>query len=365
MIHVLQIGLGSNFGGIENCILNYFRHIDRKIFSFDFIDMYGKGLAYSAEIKKLGGKIYELPSYKKHPLIMAYKLQKIIEENNYDIVHINMLSAANIIPVLIVAKYNNEIIIHAHNTSVPSGMMRRVMNWFNVRKLRRMTVEKWGCSILAGKWMWGDGFDAKNVMPNAVDTKEFVFNPMVREKIRKQNGLREDDIVIGFVGRLSEQKNVLFLPEILFCLKHISEKYKLLLVGDGNLRKKLEKKVAKMDLGKEVFWAGLQSNTSQWYQAMDVFVLPSLFEGLPVVGVEAQAVGLPCFFSEQITEEIALRKNVYFLPINKGPYVWANAIHKRGTEHSGKNGVFPEKYDISYASKRLEDKYKEIVGIKI
>ena len=363
MLRILQIGLGPNPGGIESCILNYHRNIDKTKFTFDYADIYGNGLAHSAEIEALGGKIYKLPNYKKHPIKMARQLGRIIKEQNYDIVHINMLSAANMLPVRTAVKRGcGKVIVHCHNSAVPTGFLRTTLNNLNLNALRNLTVEKWACGVKAGQWMWGEAFDTENVIPNAIDSNRFTPVASVRKNIREMCGFKDEDVIVGFVGRFSEQKNVLFLPEILSELKKHSAEYKMLLVGDGDLKTQLQEKFSAFGLDGQVYYAGVQSNAADWYQAMDAFVLPSLFEGLPVVGIEAQANGLPCFLSNTITGELNITGTIQYLPIDGSAKVWADKIIDVLGETIRGNVAFPNEYEITFAAKKLEEKYASLLA---
>lgn len=363
MIRVLQIGLGSNPGGIENCIMNYYRAIDHTKFQFDFVDIYGKGLVYEDEIKNLGGKVYHLTSYKKAPQRMAMQLKKIIRENEYKIIHINMLSAANMIPVLVSCNYKKaKVIVHSHNSAVPKGWVRKILNKINIYFLRKFPIEKWGCGKKAGNWMWGKQFKNENIVFNAVDIEKFQKNSFIRNQIKTQCGFLRDDKIIGFVGRLSEQKNPLFLIDIIKELRNYFSNVKLLIVGDGDLRCKMEEKIENLGLKNLVYFAGVQKNVNDWYQAMDLFVLPSLFEGLPVVGIEAQANELPCFISDRVTTEINLTGTVTYLPIDKGADIWATAMSNVLTKKQERKIIFPKQYQIQYAIKKLENKYIKLIN---
>lgn len=363
LIHILQIGLSHRLGGIETCIMNYYKHIDRSEFQFDFVDIYGKGFTFSNEIKQLGGKIYILPDCRRSPVSAAYQLRRILKKGKYDVVHINVLSAANLVPTLVscIFRKNFSVIVHSHNTDVPSGIFRKLLDRINRNILRRMPVERWACGIAAGRWMWGDSFDGKNVLPNAIDTTCFSFDANARERIRKECEFCEEDCVLGFVGRLVEQKNVLFLVEIMSELCKISPHYKLLIVGDGELKGKLKLKLKQNQLEDFVYFAGVQRNIAPWYSAMDAFVLPSCFEGFPIVGIEAQACGLPCFISDKVSTELKLTDCVFFLPINQKGKIWANEMSGRLKTDRSNCAVFPLEYNMTFAAKQLEKKYFELV----
>lgn len=358
MLKILQIGLSSNPGGIESCIVNYNKYIDRKHFRFDYADIYGNGLAYADEIQKLGGTIHTLANFKKHPLTYASQLRDLVRSVQYDVIHINMLSAANMISPFIACKSHSVVIVHCHNSSMPSGLLRKFMNSVNLRWLRKLPVVKCGCGVKAGLWMWGDNFDTANVIPNAVNIDIFKKNSCIRKKLRAICDFKEDDLVMGFVGRLSEQKNVLFIPEILAALQKRNPRFKALIIGDGILRKDIEDKIAAFSLSEDVYFAGIQQKTADWYQAMDAFILPSLFEGVPVVGIEAQAAGLPCFMSDTVTNEVNVSGTVKYLPIYKGGDIWADAICHTIANKRQCHVCIPRNYQIQYAAKDLERRYE-------
>ena len=362
MIRVLQVGMGAGYGGIEAFIMNYYRNIDKTNICFDFVDIYGEGFAKTDEIKSLGGSIYTLPCFRRYPIRMVQKMKQILKENKYDIVHLNMMSAANMIPVDVACAndYKPVVIAHSHNSNIPSGNIRKVMNGMNIERLRRKNVVKWACSELAGRWMWGENFDTKNVIFNAIDTKRFCFNEEQRVMLRGQCGFHNRDTVIGFVGRIAEQKNPLFLPDILTELKKISPRYKLLIVGGGEMDQTLRKKIENLQLINDVYFVGKIADASAWYSAMDAFVLPSKFEGLPLVGIEAQACGLPCFVSDGVSEELNITETVQFIPINQGAQIWAEKIHADFSNIKTRNCIFPKEYDITYAVQDLERRYIEL-----
>ena len=364
MIKILQIGLSANPGGVENCILNYNRFIDKHNFCFDYVDMYGDGLAYAAEIRALGGRIYTLPNFKKHPMSNALGLRQIINSNKYDVIHINMLSAANIIPPLIACMNSSAVVVHCHNASMPTGIVRKAANQINLKWLRNFSTMKWACGIKAGRWMWGDTFNPSDVIPNAIDVSVFKKDPDAKKKIRTVCGFSDDDIVVGFVGRLSEQKNVLFIPEILAELRKRNKKFKALVVGGGVLYDELIEKINELNVSDIFYFTGTQNSAAKWYQAMDAFILPSLFEGLPVVGIEAQAAGLPCFMSNTITEEVNISGTVIYLPIRKGGYVWADAIHHVLSSERSTQINIPQNYQIQYAVKELEHRYESLACVR-
>lgn len=360
VIRVLQVGCSANPGGVENMVIRYFRHINREAIQFDFLDMYGQGLAFSNEIKKLGGKIYSIPNYKRHPVNAAKKISELIDKERFDIVHVHMQSAANLLPILIPLTKGLTVIAHSHSSATSKDWIKKFLNKVNLNVLRVLPVEKWACGSRAGTWMWGNYFDEKNLIPNAIEFEQFEYNDDIRKEIRSLCGFDEENIVIGYVGRFGEEKNIFFILKLFEKLCRKSKKYRLLTVGGNGIYGEFLNQIEEMNLKKYYYSAGIQENTSKWYQAMDVFLLPSLFEGFPIVCVEAQASGVMCFVSEKVSSEIKLTSNLNFYPINYGDETaWVEAIDK--ISHYKRDNInFPNEYKIEHAIKILELKYLEL-----
>ncbi len=353
-MRIMHIGLYDSLGGIETCVMNYYRHINRDEIQFDFTNPYDK-LCFSDEIENLGGKIYNVANFKKHPLKYYRELIKILP--NYKIVHIHMLSAANILPVLAAktAKVPH-IIVHSHNSDTPNGIIRKTLDNANRKILLKNATNFFACSNLAGKWLFGDNINF-TVIPNAIDIKKFKFNPAVRKKIRED--LRIDGkFVVGHVGRFSEQKNHAFLIDIFNEIHKEQPNSILMLIGSGELKDNIKEKVESLNLDDSVLFLGNKDNIHDYYQAMDVFVLPSLFEGLPIVGIEAQMSRLLCFFSNSITPEVKIANSASFLPSNESPMQWSKAILQANNPQ--RNFTLSPGYDILEQSKRLLKLYDKI-----
>lgn len=357
MIKILHIGLSCNPGGIESLVLNYFNAISKEDFVFDFADIYGEGLAFQDRIESCGGKIFKLPNFKKHFCKAKKELNRIILNEKYNIVHFHVLSANHTGLIKSVLKHTRaKVIVHSHNANLESGFLRNLYHKLNISKLRRLSVAKYACGIVAGKWLWGETFDEQNVVPNAIFMRKYQRNEEFREQIRAELHFSENDRIVGFVGHLCEQKNVLMLPDILKELKSISPYYKLLIIGEGPYESILLNKLEDLQLKENYVYVGKQMEVNKFYSAMDYFVLPSLFEGLPVVAIEAQTAGLPCFLSETITEEANISRKSTFLPIDNGAECWASAIaHNEVKPYDYKDF---DNYDIYSAVKNLEAKYK-------
>ena len=356
-MRVLHIGLSKNPGGIETFIMTYFRKLVHKDIVFDFIDIYGDGLAFAGEIEFLGGKVFTVSNYKKHPIKAKKEMISIIKENKYKIVHINMLSAANILPLLAVKNTGAIAVVHAHNDRT-QGLLRTLMHSLNLTALRKNSDIKLACSVEAGKWLWGKGIFS--VIPNAIDADNFSFSMNDRVLSRRSLGISDSDFVIGFVGRLSTQKNPLYLIDIFYAVKQQTHRnVKLLLIGDGPLKNSVMSYAKDKGVINDTIFAGIQSNTSQWYSVFDCFVLPSLYEGFGIVAVEAQANGLPCFVSAHVPPAIKIADSLRFLPLDNGANNWADAIVSVADNDAVErnNNIKGTQYDSEVSVTELSDVY--------
>lgn len=361
---VLQIGLSFNPGGVESFVMNYYRQLTTKGIQFDFVSMFPK-LAYEKEIKQLGGKVFHISNVKKAPSRYANELRVIIESGDYDVVHVNMLSAANIIPLRVAHKCGvKKIVAHSHNSSSP-GILRNLMHLWNKRYIEQYATDYFACSKLAGRWMFKRGLmegERFHIIKNALCIDQFYHNQDVRNRIRKELGIK-DKFVIGHVGRFEEQKNHEFLIKIFREIVSRDENSVLLLVGDGELEEQIRKDVTKFALEDKVSFLGVRNDVNRIWQAIDVFVLPSLFEGLPIVAVEAQAAGVASVLADTITKEVQLMNNVEFLSLSEPVEVWAECVitkrnQSRCIDNDAVKKVFTEKgFEIESASETLMNYY--------
>lgn len=357
MLRILIVGMHDKIGGVETFLMNYYRNINREEIQFDFINMYDK-LCFEEEIIQLGGKIYNVPNVKKHPIKYYNEIKKIIINNSYNIVHINMLSVANILPILAAksAKTKN-IIVHSHNSNTPKGIIRKILNKVNKKIMLKKATDFFACSNLAGEWMFGKK-QKFHVINNAIDIQKYQYNENIRNKIRKELNI-DDKFVIGHVGRFDYQKNHSFLIDIFYEIQKNEKNSILLLIGEGKLIDDIKQKVKNLKIQDKVKFLGITNNVNDYLQAMDVFILPSRFEGLPVTGIEAQANGIESFFSDNISKEIQINDNVYLISLLQEPEYWAqkilNAKHERVL-----NKLY--NYDIKVKVKELEKIYISMGG---
>ena len=311
-------------GGVEAVVMNYYRHIDHSKVQFDFIcDDDSTNIPYD-EIEKLGGKVILIPPYQK---VFKYQkeLRRVLREGKYKIVH-SHINTLSVFPLYAAKKVGVPVrIAHSHSTTNKKewkkNLLKQVLRPFS----KKYATNYMCCSELAGRWLFGDkAYDEGKVylLNNAIDLDKFKYDKKIRDKKRKELGIKEDIIVIGHIGRFVAQKNHTFLIDI-FNQFHKKEKNSiLLLAGQGPLQEEIKNKVRKLGLDDSVRFLGQRNDANELYQAFDVFLLPSLYEGLPVVGVEAQASGLLCFFSDDMTKETKVLDSTVFMSLSNTAEEW-------------------------------------------
>ena len=298
-------------GGVESVIMNYYRHLDYSKVQFDFIcDEDSTRIPYD-EIKKLGGRVFLVPKYQNLPKYLKV-LEKLFKENQYRIVHSN-INTLSVFPLYAAKKASVPIrISHSHSTSNPKEWKRNLIKNILRPFSKRYATDYFACSELAGRYLFGNkAFDRGDVkiIHNAIDIDKFKFDEVTRKKLRKEFGIKDSTVVIGHVGRFVQQKNHTFLVDVFKEYHKKNPDSKLLLVGSGPLEDEIKKKVKRLGLDDSVLFLGQRDDINKLYSVMDIFCLPSLYEGLPVVGVEAQAAGLPCVFSDKITNDTVITKD--------------------------------------------------------
>lgn len=327
-IRVLQIlGIVAG-GGVEAVIMNYYEHIDKSQVQFDFVVHDNSPVDITEKVAAMGGKVYKVTPYTKNVLAFMYDVYKIIKKNHYTIVHSNMntLSVFSLFPAWMAGVPVR--ILHNHSTSVPSETKRNIMKMI-LRPFAKLFANKYfACSRLAAEWMYGKNCVASGkvtIIHNAIDLKKYAFDQDKRDRIRNELGIA-DKFVIGHVGRFMYQKNHEFLIDVFAEVVKKNSKAVLLLIGDGPLRTHIEQKVQQLGLSNNVYFLGLRSDVQDLYNAIDLFVLPSYYEGLPVVGVECQANGLPLLVSTNVTKELGMTNTVQFLELDYGCELWVKNI---------------------------------------
>lgn len=324
-IRIAQVVGPVVLGGVDTMVMNYYRHISRSKIQFDFImDGYGD-TPIDEEIRALGGRVYKVEPYAKNMAKSMRQYYRIFKENHYPIVHCHM-NTLSVFPLFEAWRAGVPVrIAHSHSTAAKGEGKRTTMKYM-LRPFAKIFPSHYcACSEYAGRWLFGNRlYDSGKVylIKNAIDLERFSFKPEIRKRMRAELGI-SDQFVVGHVGRFLYQKNHDFLIDIFDEVHKRNPASVLLLVGDGPLKEQIREKVSARGLSDSVRFLGIRRDVPDLLQVMDVFVLPSFYEGLPVVGVEAQAVGLPCLISATVTREIALTSLVSFLDPSHPVAVWA------------------------------------------
>ena len=324
MIRVLQCVNFMHRAGLETMLMNYFRNMDRDQIMFDFLTHRPWEADYDDEIRALGGKVYYAPRLvpQNYPAYFKYMERFFREHPEYRIVH-SHIDAMSYLPLAAAKRAGVPVrIAHSHNTGIDPDYKYLLKMYFRYR-LPRVATDYLACGTEAGEFLFrGKPF---TVIPNAIDGSKFVFNREIREMVRSQLQIC-DKFVIGSVGRLTHQKNLPFLISVFNELLKLCPEAVLLIIGGGEEADALKKQAASLGISENVRFLGVRDDVEQLYQAMDIFVMPSHYEGLPVVGVEAQFAGLPCVFSANITSELKLSEHTYFMGLYRPPEEWAAFI---------------------------------------
>lgn len=362
-IRVLQVVPNMQQGGIENFIMNMYRSINKDNVQFDFLEHYSTDHFFDEEIRNLGGRIFRFPLMEKKTDLVSYirYLSNLFDSHpEIRIIHGHMATTAPL--YFSVAKKHgiNNRIIHAHEDSYIRNL-RGIVRMILIKQAWRGATYRIACSETSGRYYYGK--HSFKIVRNAIDTPRFKFNLEKRDLFRKHYNIAGSAYVIGHIGRFDKQKNHQYLIKVFSEVVKQKPDAILLLVGEGQLMDAIKQEVADYNLQNHVIFTGAIRNSEDAYSAMDCFVLPSFFEGLPLTGVEAQCNGLPCIFSKAISKEICLSSNVLFLSIEDDPQVWTKALlsqSERSNSDLAVQLVHDHGYDSYENAKRLEELYLEL-----
>lgn len=306
------------------------------------------------------GNIHLLPSFTRNPIGLYRALTKLIKSEQFDVVHIHANALINPIPLIACLVCGQRFVIHSHNTATNNGFVCRVIHGMNKSWLAfNKSAIRVACSQSAGQWMFGR--KAYSVVNNAIDINHYIFNEQSRAEIRSRYGIADNAYVIGSVGRMVEAKNLPFMISLFRNYLKLNPSARFLLVGDGPLKGNIEKLAA--DLGNKIIFVGPQQETAPFYSAMDCFIAPSLFEGLPVVMVEAQASGVNIVVSDAIPEEVNVSGLINRLSLSEPTEVWLNLLaHPCATNQERKERglkLLNCKFNLPFLAETLSDIYSE------
>lgn len=362
-IRILQVGMSPYYGGTEAFIMNLYKHIDYSKVQFDFLNVYNEAISCQDEIIKLGGRILDLKLERRKGLIKYYKeINKFFKENReISGIHCHFQSLINIDLLLFAKLYRVPIrIVHAHNSGFGKkpNIFMQVIILFNKYIIKYLATDFFACSKLAAKWMFNK--NQVQIIHNAIESDKFIFNNKTRLNIRRRLKI-DNKIVVGHVGRFDPQKNPLFLLDIFAELVKKNKDYFLVMVGDGILRENIENKISELNIEKNVLLLGSRRNVNEIMQAMDIFLFPSLFEGLGIVLIEAQAAALKCFASRDvIPEDAKISPLLEFISLKENAEQWANYILDIEVPYVRQDmtrNLIEAKYDMKLISKEVQNFY--------
>lgn len=360
-IRVLQIMGIVESGGVEAVIMNYYRHIDKSKVQFDFVMHKGSNQNYINEAKSKGAKVYEVTPYTKNIIKFTYEIYKIIKEGNYKIVHSNM-NALSGFPLFAAYLAGVKVrILHNHTTDSMEERLRTLVKRLLRPFAKAFANRYWACSKLAGEWMYGKKAVESGkvtIINNAIDLDKFAFNQEKRHVLRKELGV-ESKFVVGHVGRFMKQKNHDYLIDVFAEISNKKENAVLLLIGEGSLMGVIKEKVKSLGLIEKVVFLGARSDVADLYNVMDVFVLPSLYEGFGMVTIEAQVNNVPVIVSTEVPTEVVISNNIKFIKLTNGIKKWSESIVRLEVRehHKLQDISIKNRFDIGVESKILEERY--------
>ncbi len=366
MIRVLVFGITENPGGVESFLIGYYRRIDRSKIQFDFLCNTYETVAYEEELKALGGRIFKISPRSSNPLKFKKELNAVFKEHagEWNAVWVNVCSLANIDYLKTAKKYGiKRRIIHSHNSENMDSALRGRLHEMNKKKIDLYATDFWACSKEAAKWFYKEELlDKAVIIKNAIDVERVRFDEEKREKIRKELGA-DNRFVIGNIGRLHFQKNQMFALDVFKEYLNVNPNAMMVFVGEGEDRKKLEERCTELEIADKVRLVGIKSDIGAWLSAFDVFFFPSVFEGLSIALLEAQANGVPVLASKNvIPKEVRLNENFVFADLkNDKAGEWAALLEtariklKRVEFETVYENFKENGYEITAEAKKLEE----------
>lgn len=367
MINVLVVGLTQNSGGMESFLYNYISKLNSSELHFDFL-CYGEQIAYKKEFSQMGCIFYRMPIRRKSPLQYYRELESFFKKNakKYNVIWQNDCNLIYLDFLKWAKKYGIPFrIIHSHNSQNMNGKLKGIIHLYHKKKIGKIATNFWACSRNAGKWFYNDKILASSqylLVQNAIDSSKYQFSEEYRRILRKDLGC-EDKLVIGNVGRLHFQKNQDFLLDIFYEIQKEIQNSCLILVGQGSDENMLRKKSKDLEIQDKIIFLGVRKDIGALLSVMDIFVFPSIFEGLPIALLEAQASGLPVIASDKvIPHEVKISDSFQFISLNESAREWSKIVLKFAQQ------IKNEKPDRVCASEQIRnsgyDIYREANKLK-
>ncbi len=353
--------VNMNRGGAETLIMNLYRNIDRTKVQFDFLTC--KAGVFDSEIRQLGGNVYRIPYVTDvgHSGYIRALKQFLTANREYKIIHSHMDKMSGFV-LQAAKKVNIPIrIAHSHNTESEGRLAQKAYKCFAGGYVTSSATHLYACSHAAANWLFGEKSKQAFILKNGIEADKFQYSQNIREKMRRELKINDDCFVLGHVGRFTQQKNHHFLLDIFVSLNKEVPNSILLLVGDGPLKPKIIERIEKLKLTDNVKLVGIREDIDQLLQAFDLFLFPSLHEGLPVTLIEAQGAGLPCVIADTITNEVDLGIHlVQHLPLADKAIWLKQIIHLANEKRSRtikQEALALKGYDIRKTAKQTEASY--------
>lgn len=364
-IKVLHRAATTGIGGVEQNVMNYYRHMDRERFQFDFLTRNAK-LAEYKEVKELGINVKTFTATERSDKNLLIKEINQILDEGYDIIHMNTSYWVGfLIEELAMERHIPKVIVHSHSAGIDLGQGREraleIHEYYKEKFDRRYATDCWACSRLAADWLFGPQIPRNDIriIKNAIDIQKYSFNQNFRLQARNKLGL-DNCFVIGHIGRFAYQKNHEFLIKVFAGIFKKNDKARLVLIGEGGGMSAIKAMVQEMELEEAVNFLGWQDNVNELLSAIDLFVLPSRLEGLPVVLVEAQASGVRCIISDCITDEACITDNVDRLPLDEDEWIQKIGTYMEGYDRADmREKITAAGYDIAEQAAVLEKYYED------
>lgn len=361
-IKVLVFGLSNNYGGIETYVFNSYKHMNKDKIQFDFIDTSPKNvkLAYENEYKKMNSNIYKITKRSTDWKQSNKDIIEILKNGTYDFIHLHVMNYMWWEPITLAYKYTNaKIIVHSHNSKIDYNTFIKniILDTIGRIKTRRINYLRLACGEEAGKYLFKN--KPFKVMENGIEVNKYSFNDDYRKEIRKEFNIDEKCTVFGHVGNFYIAKNYPKLLSIFQEYIKFNKNAKLLLIGNYNNNPDIKKMVLEMNLEKKVIFAGIRTDVNKIYSAFDIFLFPSLYEGLSISMIEAQISGLICYASNTIDTNTKITDNVKFIDIKECSQTLAQFIFDDYSAIDRKNIIYNQSYNILNSSKKLQNFYEE------
>ena len=355
------LGGVMSYGGIELFVMNHLRHFDFEKFEMSILIHGNQKGVFDDELISLGVKIFHLPVKSKAPLKYFLKLNQFFKVNEFDIVHTHLDAMGSVILRYAKKHRIKSRIAHSHNTAhLTRNLVKLFLNELARYSIRYYATDFSACSLEAAQWLFGKkklGLGEVTLIKNAIDINKFVFNVEIRNQLRSYYKINDEEILIGHIGRFDYQKNHEFIIRLFQELVKVNSNAKLMLIGKGHLEKNINDLINEFQLNDKVIMVSPQKDIERYYSMFDKFILPSMFEGLGMVAIEAQINGLPCYLSNKVPSDVKITNHLWHLPLSSVK-IWIKALMKETPRSKiDLSSIRESGYEITQSANNLMDYY--------